>query len=91
MVDVAGRMAAKFGAATSGHCFLYSVTGSLMFHGGITTERGHEGESCGRVSMRDLIAGLPGTIDHSPVFGCELVLMSEKSGSGAHCCQETLE
>lgn len=91
VVDVDGMLAANFNATTSGHCLLYTVTGSLMFQGGITTERGHEGESCGRVAMRDLLARNPSSVDHAPVFGCELVRMSDKSGAGTHCCEETLK
>ena len=45
MTDVGGAQARVFGALTSGQTLLYSATGSLLFSGGITGARGHEGET----------------------------------------------
>ncbi len=91
VIDLDGAVATRFNITTSGHCLLYSVTGNLMFQGGITTERGHEGESCGQISIKNLIAGTPSRIAHFPVFGCELVRMSEKAGFTKDCGQEALK
>ena len=72
LVDVDGREAVRFGAKTSGQVLLYDRDGRLLFNGGITASRGHEGDSFGR---RRIVSFLTtGTADRatSPVFGCAL-------------------
>jgi hypothetical protein len=66
------REARRFGAATSGETFLYSADGRLLFQGGMTASRGHEGESIGRTTLIALIAGRRVDCRRSPVFGCAL-------------------
>lgn len=67
--------ARRFGAATSGLVLLYSVAGRLLFRGGVTESRGHEGANYGfdtllRVySAPHSVTGLPAV---SRVFGCSL-------------------
>jgi hypothetical protein len=70
--DVEGREALRFGAATSGDCFLYDARGSLVFRGGITISRGHQGDSPGRAAIESFVleGKLEGTTTH--VFGCSL-------------------
>jgi len=63
-----------FGAMTSGELFLYSPTRELMFHGGITGSRGHEGSNAGAVAVVRLINGDPCSVDTSPIFGCPLTV-----------------
>ncbi len=66
-------LAHRFLARTSGHVVLYTPGGELRFSGGITGERGHEGDNAGRAAV--LVALRART---SPptflglVFGCEL-------------------
>ena len=73
--DIDGAEAARFGAETSGEVVLYSPRGQLLFRGGITGMRGHEGDNLGR---QRLIAALtsapsgPAAIAQSQVFGCAL-------------------
>jgi len=70
--DATGVVARQFGTLTSGHVFLYTTDGRLVFEGGITAGRGHEGDSPGR---RALVARLTGAEDQLvslPVFGCPL-------------------
>ncbi len=64
--------AARFGARTSGHTAVYDAAGSLLFSGGITASRGHEGDNFGRRRIDSLLT--TGTADrrNSPVFGCAL-------------------
>jgi hypothetical protein len=71
-VDEAGREAARFGAATSGHTFLYAAGGRLLYSGGITGARGHPGDNLGRARVASLLER--GTADRAdgPVFGCAL-------------------
>ena len=58
--DISGDEARRFGAATSGEALLYSPSGKLLFHGGITPSRGHEGGSVGRDALvRCVLDGTP--------------------------------
>lgn len=71
-LDHNGREARRFGARTSGESFLYDLTGRLVFQGGLTPARGHEGESAGKSAIACWVAGYPAEA-HSPVFGCPLL------------------
>jgi hypothetical protein len=77
IVDQDGALADQFQASSSGCCLLYSPSGRLMFEGGITSARGHEGESFGRIALRQLLAGKSPTVERTPVFGCELIHCSQ--------------
>ena len=70
--DDDGVEAARFGAATSGFTVLYAPDGRLLFKGGLTASRGHEGDSFGQRRIVSLLT--TGTADRSdsPVFGCTL-------------------
>lgn len=72
VADVDGTEATRFGARTSGQVVLYAADGQLLYAGGITSSRGHVGESVGRVRITTLLQD--GEIDKatSPVFGCAL-------------------
>ena len=71
-----------FGAATSGQVLLYANDGALVFRGGLTASRGHEGDSVGGDAVRRLVQGTAGprvSSSSSPsdptlasVFGCAL-------------------
>jgi hypothetical protein len=72
ILDVDGVEAHRFGALTSGQALVYDEKGALLFSGGITPARGHEGDSAGRAYI---LAGLGGAhLEHAtaPVFGCAL-------------------
>jgi hypothetical protein len=70
LADRDGVEADRFRATTSGETFLYAADGRLLFHGGITPGRGHEGDSAGRAALTALIQ--QGEAEHraSPVYGC---------------------
>jgi hypothetical protein len=53
--DDAGVEAARFRAATSGQTMLYDAGGRLLFSGGITSARGHEGDNAGRSAVVSLL------------------------------------
>lgn len=89
IVDNDGKLAERFKATTSGYCLLYSPGGRLLFQGGITTARGHEGESLGRVALKQLMSGQPTLIDRTPVFGCELIQPNQVVAK-LICCKESL-
>ena len=69
--DPLGAQAALFGARTSGQVCLYSADGKLLFSGGITPSRGHEGDNLGRTSVLDILDGCGGATT-TPVYGCAL-------------------
>jgi hypothetical protein len=70
--DVDGIEAGRFGCVTSGHTLLYDASGALSFSGGITPERGHEGDSAGSGAILDLLDGIDTSTRHTFVFGCSL-------------------
>lgn len=73
VLDPGGSLASRFGALNSGHCLLFSPAGDLVFEGGVTSSRAHEGEAYGRVAIRQLLNGNDPITRHTPVFGCELI------------------
>jgi hypothetical protein len=62
----------RFGIATSGTVALYDARGKLLFHGGITPARGHEGDSFGRERVVSLLTTGKADRADAPVFGCAL-------------------
>ncbi|MGE3974103.1 MAG: hypothetical protein AB7F59_06210 [Bdellovibrionales bacterium] len=72
ILDVGGLEANRFGAKTSGQVFLYDSQGQLAFHGGITPERGHMGDSNGRQAILSFVQTGKTAIASAPVFGCSL-------------------
>jgi hypothetical protein len=72
-VDQDGQRARQFGAKTSGQTIVYDRHGSLLFNGGITAGRGHEGDNPGQsavISIAEGLAGVPQT--ECGTFGCPL-------------------
>jgi hypothetical protein len=70
--DRNGAEARRFQAETSGQTLLYARSGALLFQGGITFARGHEGDNPGRTALRDLIREGHSETAKTPVFGCAL-------------------
>jgi hypothetical protein len=70
--DDDGVEAARFGAATSGFTVLYGPDGRLLFKGGLTASRGHEGDSFGQRRVVSLLTTGSADRSDSPVFGCHL-------------------
>ena len=71
-LDLEGREAARFGAATSGQVLLYDPRGRLRFSGGLTASRGHVGESIGHQEIAAIVEGGETADATSRVFGCAL-------------------
>ncbi|MCC9609276.1 hypothetical protein LOC68_06035 [Blastopirellula sp. JC732] len=88
LFDVGGRESQKFGAASSGHVMAFAPSGDLLYSGGVTQSRGHEGINLGRVSLTEALAGNHAEPEEAatlPVFGCRLCLPDETcpiEGSG---------
>lgn len=76
----------RFGGRTSGTALLYDAGGALVFAGGITGSRGHEGDNPGATAVLALLRGEAAETREAPVFGCSLVAppwTSEGRSSGA--------
>jgi hypothetical protein len=70
--DDDGREARRFGALTSGYTLLYSASGELLFHGGVTGSRGHAGDNFGLDRLAGALASGKSVPGKSLVFGCAL-------------------
>jgi hypothetical protein len=73
-VDENGVETQRFQGETSGQTMLYAPSGQLLFHGGITIARGHEGDNPGVDAIESLLLhkdSVP-VAASTPVFGCEL-------------------
>jgi hypothetical protein len=72
LTDHDTRYARLFNAATSGQVILYGANGRLLFKGGITQSRGHEGDNIGRRQIIALLQKESLEKKETPVFGCPL-------------------
>ena len=72
IADPKSEEVARFGTRSSGATLLYSADGLLLFHGGLTSSRGHEGRSIGGSRIRAIVRGSLRGTSHSDVFGCAL-------------------
>jgi hypothetical protein len=82
--DADGSESKRFGAKTSGETLVYDAVGKLVYHGGITSARGHAGDNAGRRRITELI--MQGKTDKgsAPTFGCGLEeTASEQSRSAS--------
>jgi hypothetical protein len=71
--DQGGTEAHRFKVEGSGHVLLYAPSGKLLFSGGITASRGHEGENVGRSAIVSFVREGHSPVSHTPVFGCSLL------------------
>lgn len=86
MDDDGGREGERFGAATSGQTLLYDAAGRLVFSGGITAARGHEGDNDGRSALVALLTtGVAAQAD-TAVFGCPLRDQPASCVAGTSTC-----
>ncbi len=70
--DLNGTLSHQFGAFTSGQTYLYDGHGRLLFSGGLTSERGHEGDNAGLSAALAILRGRTPAQTRTPVFGCPL-------------------
>jgi hypothetical protein len=80
--DAGGVEAARFGAATSGQTLLYDLKGDLLFSGGITSARAHEGDNDGLSAIQSLVVSAGADRSSTPVFGCPLQDRGSKCQAG---------
>jgi hypothetical protein len=72
LLDHDGVECQLFRAHTSGLVLLYEDSGKLLFQGGITPSRGHEGANDGVAALESILQDGPGPIHRHTVFGCPI-------------------
>jgi len=70
--DPGGAEARRFAAATSGEVVVYSRDGRLVFSGGITGSRGHEGDNTGKSAVLEALNDGGAEYQTTPVYGCSI-------------------
>jgi len=81
--------AKRFRATTSGQTMLYDPSGKLIFRGGITVGRGHEGDNQGLDTIESLVTGKTRTTcADAPVFGCSLQDRSSPNSELFRLCRK---
>jgi hypothetical protein len=78
--DHTGDESRRFGASVSGEVFAFNCRGCRVFHGGVTSGRGHEDASVGQQQLERLAGGFAEEAYTGPVFGCAL-----PAGGLSHC------
>lgn len=81
-VDADGREARRFRARVSGETLLFDANGRLMFSGGLTDSRGHEGTSLGAEAVLERVAGRASSVYRAPVLGCGLLDPTDLDAKG---------
>lgn len=71
--DDGGVLTRAFGAHTSGHAFLYAADGQLLFSGGLTPSRAHEGPAAGTAALLARARGGRIAEPAAPVYGCPIL------------------
>jgi hypothetical protein len=84
LIDDDGTLAQRLGAETSGYVVLYDAHGRLLFSGGITRSRGHEGDNSGRQAICALLNGNADAAVgvKTPVYGCPLFTPGQCADAG---------
>jgi hypothetical protein len=72
LYDDHGVQAEQFGGQVSGQTMLYDSNGRLVFSGGITSGRGHQGDNEGADAIVRLATSKQAAPATAPVFGCTL-------------------
>jgi hypothetical protein len=70
--DAGGKEASRFDTASSGQTMFYDGEGHLIFSGGITPARGHEGDNPGHDAIVSYLNHGVGRYITSQVFGCSV-------------------
>jgi hypothetical protein len=82
--DQTGREAELFGALTSGETLLYSREGALLFHGGITSGRSHEGDNPGLSAIVEFTQHGVASRSSTSVFGCALMRLPKPEAAATY-------
>jgi len=71
-VDPDCSEARRFGVRTSGHVLLYDKHKNLLFSGGMTIARGHNGDNAGLAAVESWVLTGRSDMRSAPVHGCSL-------------------
>ncbi|QEG20794.1 hypothetical protein [Mariniblastus fucicola] len=77
--DAEASVSRQFGARVSGHVFVYDGNDKLVFSGGITPGRGHEGYCEASLQFVRSVNGATTESTQWPIFGCEINRVAEES------------
>ncbi len=78
--DQGGMLASAFGVTTSGHCLVYDAKSNLIFSGGITSGRGHEGDSPGQAIVTGIALHSNAEVSHEcATYGCPLTVNEHRT------------
>ncbi|MDB5330329.1 MAG: hypothetical protein JWP03_1480 [Phycisphaerales bacterium] len=89
VIDDEGGEARAFGATASGQVAVYDAGGGLVFRGGITASRGHEGNNDGLDAILSLVRHDRLHISSTHVYGCPLFSKDAMLGApGEARCQK---
>jgi hypothetical protein len=72
LIDTDGKLVELFKPKTSGQVYLYSTSRDLIYSGGITSSRGHEGDNTGSSAILDWVLHKKLATKVFSVFGCTL-------------------
>jgi hypothetical protein len=72
IADDHGAETKRFGGLISGQAMLYDPQGHLVFSGGVTAARGHQGDNAGVDAVVSRVRGEVTAFAHAPAFGCSL-------------------
>lgn len=87
--DPGGSLAADAGASVSGSVAVVDRDGRLLFWGGLTSSRSHEGDSAGSLAVQAILRGEQARTDRTPVYGCEITRLGDGPSGG--CGSKGLE
>ena len=88
--DDGGKETARFDAQVSGETLIYDKAGTLVFHGGITASRGHEGDNAGRFAVEAILRGERPAVRETLIFGCSLREATGSIPTGPSSVREVL-
>ena len=86
--DRGGVEARQFRCAVSGQVLLFAPDGHLLFSGGVTPARGHEGNNGGQEAFEHQVENPDSPPLTFPVFGCGLVVASPAPSGTPHEAHE---
>lgn len=89
VIDPGGRITRSFGALTSGVVGLYAPGGELLFWGGVTSARGHEGDNLGIDAIAGILDGADAAGARTPVYGCPIFTPNGCERTDRACCEDT--
>jgi hypothetical protein len=76
--DPQGALCSRLGITTSGTVLVLSRDGEVLFRGGVTSGRGHQGDNAGSDAVQHLLRGEAG-VASTPTYGCSITNPDDES------------